>query len=103
MTNLKKLGYKYPQADIPEFIELLKNGFYKSVDFLSKQFCTGFIIDLNNLFSSESDETSETEEPVDTSVEYVVVVDSIDENGWCADNAAVYFKKFKTKKGAVSD
>ena len=31
VTNLKKLGYKYPQADIPEFIELLKNGFYKSV------------------------------------------------------------------------
>lgn len=25
------------------------------------------------------------------------IVDSIDENGWCADNAAVYFKKFKTK------
>ncbi len=31
VTNLKKLGYKYPQADISEFIALLKNGFYKSV------------------------------------------------------------------------
>ena len=31
VTNLKKLGYKYPHADIPEFIALLKNGFYKSV------------------------------------------------------------------------
>lgn len=31
VTNLKKLGYKYPQADIPEFIALLKNGFYKTV------------------------------------------------------------------------
>lgn len=31
VTNLKKLGYKYPQADISEFIRLLKNGFYKSV------------------------------------------------------------------------
>ena len=31
VTNLKKLGYKYPQADIPEFIGLLKKGFYKSV------------------------------------------------------------------------
>lgn len=31
VTTLKKLGYKYPQADIPEFIGLLKNGFYKSV------------------------------------------------------------------------
>ena len=31
VTNLKKLGYKYPQADISEFIALLKSGFYKSV------------------------------------------------------------------------
>ena len=31
VPNLKKLGYKYPHADIPEFIALLKNGFYKSV------------------------------------------------------------------------
>ena len=31
VTNLKKLGYKYPQANIPEFIALLKNGFYKSL------------------------------------------------------------------------
>lgn len=29
--NLKKLGYKYPQADIQEYITLLKNGFYKSI------------------------------------------------------------------------
>ena len=25
------------------------------------------------------------------------IIDSIDENGWCADNAAIYFKEFKTK------
>jgi len=31
VTNLKKLGYKYPQADIHEFVALLKNGFYKPV------------------------------------------------------------------------
>ena len=31
VTNLKKLGYKYPQANIPEFIGLLKNGFYKPI------------------------------------------------------------------------
>lgn len=31
VTNLKKLSYKYPQADIFEFIGLLNNGFYKSV------------------------------------------------------------------------
>jgi Fic family protein len=29
LTDLKKLGYKYPQADLREFIQLLKNGFYK--------------------------------------------------------------------------
>ena len=31
VTDLKKLNYKYPQANIPEFIALLKNGFYRSV------------------------------------------------------------------------
>ena len=25
------------------------------------------------------------------------VIDSIDENGWCADNAAIYFKEFRTR------
>ena len=29
LTDLKKLGYKYPQADLQEFVDLLKNGFYK--------------------------------------------------------------------------
>ena len=29
LIDLKKLGYKYPQADLQEFIDLLKNGFYK--------------------------------------------------------------------------
>lgn len=28
LLDLKKLGYKYPQADIKEFISLLENGFY---------------------------------------------------------------------------
>lgn len=31
VTNLKKLKYKYPQADILEFVALLKNGFYKPI------------------------------------------------------------------------
>ncbi len=31
IINLKKLSYKYPQADLPEFISLLKQGFYKSL------------------------------------------------------------------------
>lgn len=31
VTDLKKLGYKYPQADITEFIDLLKNGFYRTI------------------------------------------------------------------------
>lgn len=29
IIDLKKLGYKYPQADMKEFISLLGNGFYK--------------------------------------------------------------------------
>ena len=31
VTDLKKLEYKYPQADIQEFIALLKSGFYKTL------------------------------------------------------------------------
>jgi len=31
LTDLKKLGYKYPQADMHEFVDLLKNGFYKTL------------------------------------------------------------------------
>ena len=29
IIDLKKLGYKYPQADLKEFVELLDSGFYK--------------------------------------------------------------------------
>ena len=29
VTDLRKLGYQYPQADMAEFISLLKDGFYK--------------------------------------------------------------------------
>ena len=31
LIDLKKLGYKYPQADLNEFIALLKKGFYKEL------------------------------------------------------------------------
>ncbi len=31
VTDLKKLGYKYPQADIKEFVDLLRVGFYKTL------------------------------------------------------------------------
>lgn len=31
VTDLKKLGYKYPQADMKEFVELLGTGFYKTI------------------------------------------------------------------------
>lgn len=31
VLDLRKLGYKFPQADIKEFIELLKNGFYHTL------------------------------------------------------------------------
>ena len=32
LTDLKKLGYKYPQADMREFVNLLKSGFYQTPD-----------------------------------------------------------------------
>ena len=28
IIDLKKMGYKYPQADLKEFTDLLKQGFY---------------------------------------------------------------------------
>ena len=31
VLDLRKLGYQFPQADIKEFTELLKNGFYHSL------------------------------------------------------------------------
>lgn len=31
IIDLKKLGYKYPQADLKEFVALLGNGFYKTL------------------------------------------------------------------------
>ena len=31
VLDLRKLGYKFPKADIKEFTELLKNGFYHSL------------------------------------------------------------------------
>ena len=31
IIDLKKMGYKYPQADLKEFTDLLKQGFYKQV------------------------------------------------------------------------
>lgn len=39
IIDFRKLGYKYPQADLREFVELLKNGFYKTLplkDFYGK-------------------------------------------------------------------
>lgn len=39
IIDFRKLGYKYPQADLKEFVELLKNGFYKTLplkDFYGK-------------------------------------------------------------------
>ena len=31
IIDLKKLGYKYPQADMKEFVALLGSGFYKTL------------------------------------------------------------------------
>lgn len=42
VTDLRKLGYQYPQADMAEFISLLKDGFYKYVplkDFNGGSWC----------------------------------------------------------------
>lgn len=39
IIDFRKLGYKYPQADLKEFVELLRNGFYKTLplkDFYGK-------------------------------------------------------------------
>lgn len=36
VTDLKKLHYKYPQADIGEFVALLKNGFYRPLPLLDQ-------------------------------------------------------------------
>ena len=36
VLDLKKLGYKYPQADMGEFVSLLKNGFYLSLIHISE-------------------------------------------------------------------
>ena len=50
ILDLRKLSYKFPKADIREFVELLKNGFYHSLplkDFsgqnpcLPAKHCTG--------------------------------------------------------------
>ena len=40
VTDLKKLGYKYPEANMQEFVALLQNGFYTSLplkDFAGNQ------------------------------------------------------------------
>ena len=31
ITDLKKLGYKYPKADLQEFVALLKENFYQKL------------------------------------------------------------------------
>lgn len=46
LIDLKKLGYKYPQVDLREFVELLKNGFYKELPL--KDFDGNSIVYLDN-------------------------------------------------------
>lgn len=46
VTNLKKLEYKYPQANLQEFISLLKSGFYKYLPL--KDFYGNHLVYLDN-------------------------------------------------------
>lgn len=46
LTDLKKLGYKYPQADMREFVNLLKSGFYQTLPL--KDFHGDPLVYLNN-------------------------------------------------------
>ena len=47
VTDLKKLGYKYPQADMKEFVELLGTGFYKTLPL--KDFNGGALVYLESV------------------------------------------------------
>lgn len=47
VTDLKKLGYKYPQADMKEFVELLGTGFYKTLPL--KDFNNGNLVYLESV------------------------------------------------------
>ena len=47
VTDLKKLGYKYPQADMKEFVELLGTGFYKTLPL--KDFTGGALVYLESV------------------------------------------------------
>ena len=47
VLDLKKLGYKYPQADMGEFVSLLKNGFYRPLPL--KDFSGQALVYLNSV------------------------------------------------------
>lgn len=47
IIDLKKLGYKYPQADLKEFVSLLENGFYKPLPL--KDFDGGTLVYLESV------------------------------------------------------
>lgn len=47
VTDLKKLGYKYPQADIQEFVQLLGTGFYQTLPLTA--FDGGALVYLDNV------------------------------------------------------
>ncbi len=52
LTDLKKLTYKYPQADIKEFVALLDKGFYKKTEL--KDFKGKKIVFLEKLINSHT-------------------------------------------------
>jgi len=49
------------------------------------------------VFSTITDVYKNGQLYIKTNTKVYGIIDSIDENGWCADNASIYFKKFKTK------
>ena len=50
IIDLKKLGYKYPQADMKEFVALLVSGFYKTLPL--KDFHGGNLVYLESVAGS---------------------------------------------------
>lgn len=47
ITNLKKLKYKYPEADLKEFIALLKTSVYKSITIMD--FAGSYLVYMDNI------------------------------------------------------
>ena len=56
VLDLKKLGYKYPQADMGEFVSLLKSGFYHPLP-LCLQYVSLYLFPSMGMFAGMMDST----------------------------------------------